>query len=363
MFQQDNEYLMMDKGPNSAPVMGEITAIAPPRQAPPGPVASAPPPQAKGVPPKAKPTIPSTLRHVLGVIGDAFLVQEGLAPVYGPRQERMKEGQAMQGFNENPQQAIEAMAALGTPGAMKNSQYMLDYTQQGDLKRQQQEALQQHQKDQLNLRLNQQEDLVNDREDRIIQTMAPRVGGLLSQAETPEQYAQAYELAQTMARRVNPRYGAEDFGAVHPDEWRAGMYAGVTGGNVLSADTSTANNIRSTNTSRDNNIRTTTTSAENNMRTTGISAANNIRSNANRGGGSGRGGGNPKPKAGDTRPGPNGMSMAQARLAQAAKGKNLGPPGESRNPYVPRTAREFNSIPPGSYYYDRDGTKIQKPKR
>lgn len=54
-----------------------------------------------------------TLRDILGVVGDAFLVQSGNKAVYAPRREQERMGDAMAGFTADPVGAMERMAYAG----------------------------------------------------------------------------------------------------------------------------------------------------------------------------------------------------------------------------------------------------------
>ena len=54
--------------------------------------------------------VKGTLRNILGVLGDAFLVQSGNKPVYQQRRALEKEGDAMEGFVDNPLAAIQRLA-------------------------------------------------------------------------------------------------------------------------------------------------------------------------------------------------------------------------------------------------------------
>lgn len=54
-----------------------------------------------------------TLRDILGIVGDAFLVQSGNKPVYAPQREREQMGDAMSGFTADPTGAMERMAYAG----------------------------------------------------------------------------------------------------------------------------------------------------------------------------------------------------------------------------------------------------------
>lgn len=79
-----------------------------------------------------------TLRDVLGVLGDAFLVQSGNDPMYAPARQREKMGDAMSGFTESPEAAmaaIERMAQVDPAAA----QQMYQQFQQEMIRKQQAE--------------------------------------------------------------------------------------------------------------------------------------------------------------------------------------------------------------------------------
>lgn len=54
-----------------------------------------------------------TVRDILGILGDAFLVQSGNKPIYHPQRQAEKEGDAMAGFTQDPLAALERLAAGG----------------------------------------------------------------------------------------------------------------------------------------------------------------------------------------------------------------------------------------------------------
>lgn len=57
--------------------------------------------------------VKGTLRDVLGVVGDAFLVQGGGKPVYQPRRDQERKGDALYGYQDDPEGAIDRLAAAG----------------------------------------------------------------------------------------------------------------------------------------------------------------------------------------------------------------------------------------------------------
>lgn len=61
--------------------------------------------------------IKGNLRNILGVLGDAFLVQSGNKPVYGPRRAQERASDALYGFTQDQPAAAERLAAAGYPDA------------------------------------------------------------------------------------------------------------------------------------------------------------------------------------------------------------------------------------------------------
>lgn len=56
--------------------------------------------------------VKGTLREVLGLVGDAFLVGAGNKPIYMPQRQREREGDAMAGMTQAPRAAVERMTAV-----------------------------------------------------------------------------------------------------------------------------------------------------------------------------------------------------------------------------------------------------------
>ena len=54
-----------------------------------------------------------TLRDVIGVLGDAFLIQSGNAPIYAPTRRRERISDAMAGFTQGGQEALNAAERVG----------------------------------------------------------------------------------------------------------------------------------------------------------------------------------------------------------------------------------------------------------
>lgn len=93
--------------------------------------------QAAAEPRKGAFGVKGTLRDVLGILGDAFLVQSGNKPVYSAVREKEKLSDAMAGFTKNPRAASERMAQV-SPEAGRG---MYEFAEDMDLKTAQAESL------------------------------------------------------------------------------------------------------------------------------------------------------------------------------------------------------------------------------
>lgn len=91
-----------------------------------------------------------TLRNILGLIGDAFLVQSGNKSVYDVKRQQEKESDALSGFTDDPLAAMERLARRNPAAAQdlydKYTKNMNDYAQT--------KSLNDYRKDQSNNRLN-----------------------------------------------------------------------------------------------------------------------------------------------------------------------------------------------------------------
>lgn len=76
--------------------------------------------------------IKGTARDILGILGDAFLVQSGNKPMYAPIRERERIADGMRGFTEDAQGSAQELLRLGYPDAARD--VYKDYTE-ADIKR------------------------------------------------------------------------------------------------------------------------------------------------------------------------------------------------------------------------------------
>lgn len=123
-----------------------------------------------------------TLRDILGVVGDAFLLQSGNKPIYAPQREREKMGDALYGFSDNPLAAVERLAAQGYPDQAA-------------------ELYKNYQTNQTNRYY--KEALAADRSYKQLGDVRNRAARYLSMADTPEKRAYALQLIRGLASQAN----------------------------------------------------------------------------------------------------------------------------------------------------------------
>lgn len=200
-----------------------------------------------------------TLRNVLGALGDAFLVQSGHAPVYGPRMEQQKIGQAMAGYDPSDpasvQAAIQRVASTGAPGAAEMADKMQKNANEIALRKQIMEQTAQY-----------RQGMTDNRNDNALQRMTPLIGGMVAGATDKASYASAYQRAEAIAQRIGPQYHASDFGLVAPEDWTpaASATAGLTHNNLLVSGDKAAQ--------RQVSMRDTDVSARSRVQAAGVSA-------------------------------------------------------------------------------------------
>lgn len=159
-----------------------------------------------------------TLRNVLGAIGDAFLLQGDKQPMYAQRMARQQIGDAMAGYETNPQAAIERVAATGAMGAPEMADKMEQNYQ--NLK------LHQDQLQQMQIYRNQQLDVRNQ---NIFARLGPMAQGMVSAAKDQPDYAKRYSVLDQRAKAIDPNSSAaEAFGIPEPDDWSATPGYGMT---------------------------------------------------------------------------------------------------------------------------------------
>lgn len=137
-----------------------------------------------------------TLRDVLGLLGDAFLVQSGNKPLYMPHRQQEITSDAMSGFTQDPLGAIERLAYVNPAAAQKlyedynTNEYRLGANQ---------------------ARMAATSSVVQNRDAQLRGKFGMMLSGLLGSAKTPEDYANRYAVAQKRAAALGYDL-SEDFG-------------------------------------------------------------------------------------------------------------------------------------------------------
>lgn len=130
-----------------------------------------------------------TFRDVLGALGDAFLIQSGNKAMYRPHREQEKMADAMAGFTQNPQAAMERLAAL--PGGGDAAIKLNDNYETQQLKKAQAESLGETRRSQ-----------IDERDYKRKQDFGNYAARVLAKADTPEKLAAAQRLLQTRAQNL-----------------------------------------------------------------------------------------------------------------------------------------------------------------
>jgi hypothetical protein len=172
----------------------------------------------------------SRFRDVLGAIGDGILMGGKMDPIYRPRVEQRRMGQALLGFEQDPQNALARLAQTGAPESIEMFKDMQNNLETQEIKKQNAEYLNEYRKGQL-----------GSKRDALFTNMGKYiVPGILARAKTPELYASAYDRLTAAARRIDPDADATSaFGIPNPAEWEPEMteWIGTTGGDQIRSDT------------------------------------------------------------------------------------------------------------------------------
>lgn len=163
-----------------------------------------------------------TLSKVLGLLGDAYLVHHGRAPAYLQAQQQQTEANAMAGYDQNPQAAIQRLTATAEPGSLDTADKLRQTLASQQLQKQIQEQNFQYKAAQ-----------IADQKNRIAQSMAGTWGAAASAAKTPNDYNNIYQQATARAQSLDPSFDASIFGLPHPEDWKPGQQYGATEGQSL----------------------------------------------------------------------------------------------------------------------------------
>lgn len=155
----------------------------------------------------------STLRDVLGLLGDSFLIQEGNKPVYAPSIDARRQAEAMAGFTNNPAGAAERLAGLGLDGTPELANTIFNNANNVEIKKQGAE----------NTNLYHQQ-LNDNRIASRVEKLMPTLGPLLQRPQNKDDYALAWQRAAQIAKRQG--LTPEDLGMIDPDDWEPGILNG-----------------------------------------------------------------------------------------------------------------------------------------
>lgn len=170
----------------------------------------------------------SRWRDILGAIGDGLLIGAGAQPMYLPRRDARLQGQALLGYQSDPQSALERLAQTGAPGSLDLMKSLQTEYQRSEDRAAQREMTQEYRNEVNRLK-----------KEKVLQDLSRVVPGVLARATTPELYTSAWERLDQMARRIDDKLDATTaFGIPYPEDWTPEMTAwyGVTGNQMITSD-------------------------------------------------------------------------------------------------------------------------------
>lgn len=158
-----------------------------------------------------------TLGHVLGALGDAFLIGSGKQPYHVAHAEQQQIDQAMVGAESDPRAAAARVSATGVPGAYEQSQKLIDEANQNDLRKQVQQQNFQY-----------QQSRIGEQTDNTLARRAPAALGFVQGAADAATYAKKYQLLDSQVKGIDPsRSAADAYGIPTPDQWTKGSLTGA----------------------------------------------------------------------------------------------------------------------------------------
>lgn len=153
------------------------------------------------------------LRDIIGAIGDGLLIEGGHKPIYAPRKEARQMGQALIGYDQDPEQALLRLAQTGTPDAVEMAQKGIQ-----NLETREQKAIQQ---EQLNNYRQQQMDL---KRFQSAQQLTPYLRSIMADVKDADGYSKAWDRMSQMLSRMGIKADAtEVFGIPGPNDYEEGM--------------------------------------------------------------------------------------------------------------------------------------------
>lgn len=148
----------------------------------------------------------STLRDVIGLLGDAFVMNEGGKAIYAPSIDSRRISEAGAGFTNNPAGAAERLMGLGIDGTPELGNTIYNNAQTATLKRDIAD----------NTAAYREAGLAQKTAGNVTKLM-PYVGPLLSGAKDKDDYALRWQRVQQMAAKQGLRI--EDLGVPDPEDW------------------------------------------------------------------------------------------------------------------------------------------------
>lgn len=187
--------------------------------------------------------VKGSLRNILGVLGDAMLIQSGHNPMYRPEMQGEKVSDAMTGFQAAPMAAAGRLAAV--PGASSEALQLYQDATQDSLRKQVQEQNNAYRQSQMTAR-----------QDASDSRLRSGIGGILTAAATPDpKTGQVDPKVWAQARATALRLGGKvsDFDESEipdtPDQYNAGygqtarqvQQGNISGQSIQERATSAAN--------------------------------------------------------------------------------------------------------------------------
>ncbi len=152
-------------------------------------------------------------RDIIGAIGDGLLIEGGHKPIYAPRKEARQMGQALIGYDQNPEQALLRLAQTGTPEAVELAQKGIQNLETREQKAVQQEQLNNYRQQQISLKRYQ-----------AAQQLQPYLRSIMSTVKDEESYAKAWDrVTQMMTRMGIDADATEVFGLPGPNDYEEGL--------------------------------------------------------------------------------------------------------------------------------------------
>lgn len=157
--------------------------------------------------------IKGTARDILGLIGDAFLVQGGADPLYRKVRDQEKQADAMRGFGEDPYGSIEALNKAGFADVSR--ELYKDYAGIESKRQAHQLAVGKDKRDAINDAFLNKSRLANTEKDVVANIRSSLTG--LSNIKDPAARELAYQRRKQLIAEYINEYGTEEMAAIVKD--------------------------------------------------------------------------------------------------------------------------------------------------